>query len=128
MIILNMKTLVRLFFIFLGTVAVFVFYKTYGLSMLFLLAVGLLALKFVPALVLPIVLIAIMVHFTGDFSFMADSIVAILLVIPCSMIAYPVFEQREKMTDSQKEAHRKFYDNMDYVYENILRVLEGETV
>lgn len=93
MIILNMRTLVRLFFIFLGTVAVFVFYKTYGLSMLFLLAVGLLALKFVPALVLPIVLIAIMIHFTGDFSFMADSIVAILLVIPCSMIAYPVFEQ-----------------------------------
>ena len=44
------------------------------------------------------------------------------------VIGQSVFEQREKMTDSQKEAHRKFYDNMDYVYENILRVLEGETV
>lgn len=93
MIILNMKNLVRLFFIFLAAVAVFVFYKTYGLNMLFLLTVGLLALKFVPVLVLPIAIIAIMVHFTGDFSFIADSIVAIFLVIPCSMIAYPVFER-----------------------------------
>ena len=93
MIILNMKNLVRLFFIFLAAVAVFVFYKSYGLSMVLLLTVGLLALKFVPVLVLPIAIIAIMVHFTGDFSFIADSIVAILLAIPCSMIAYPVFER-----------------------------------
>lgn len=37
-----------------------------------------------------------------------------------------VFEQHEEMTANQKETHQKFYDNINYVYENILSVLEGE--
>lgn len=93
MIILNMRTLVRLLFFALAAMVVFVFYKTYGLSMLFLLIVGLLALKFVPALFLPVVIIAALVHFTGDFSFMADGIVGALLAIPCSLIVYPGLER-----------------------------------
>ncbi|MBW7797531.1 ParA family protein [Streptococcus thermophilus] len=42
------------------------------------------------------------------------------------VIGQSVFEQYENMTDSQKESHQKFYDNINYVYENILAVLEGE--
>lgn len=36
-------------------------------------------------------------------------------------------EQREHMTEKQKQDHQKFYDNIEYVYQNILTVLEGET-
>lgn len=30
------------------------------------------------------------------------------------------------MTPKQKQDHQKFYDNIEYVYQNILTVLEGE--
>lgn len=42
------------------------------------------------------------------------------------VISQSVFEQRDEMTANQKETHQKFYDNINYVYENILSVLEGE--
>ena len=42
------------------------------------------------------------------------------------VISQSVFEQREEMTANQQETHQKFYDNINYVYENILSVLEGE--
>lgn len=42
------------------------------------------------------------------------------------VISQSVFEQHEEMTANQKETHQKFYDNINYVYENILSVLEGE--
>ena len=42
------------------------------------------------------------------------------------VISQSVFEQHEDMTANQKETHQKFYDNINYVYENILNVLEGE--
>lgn len=48
--------------------------------MAFLLVIGLLALYFVPVLFLSIVLIAIGVHFTGDFSFIADSLWGLILI------------------------------------------------
>lgn len=45
-----------------------------------------------------------------------------------SLVIYQsVFEQREHMTDKQKQDHQKFYDNIEYVYQNILTVLERET-
>lgn len=44
------------------------------------------------------------------------------------VINQSVFEQREQMTDKQKLEHQKFYDNIEYVYKNILTVLEGEVV
>lgn len=43
------------------------------------------------------------------------------------VINQSVFEQREHMTEKQKQNHQKFYDNIEYVYQNILTVLEGET-
>lgn len=48
------------------------------------------------------------------------------LVAKSLVINQSVFEQREQMTAKQKQDHQKFYDNIEYVYENILTVLEGE--
>ncbi|MCU0081846.1 hypothetical protein [Streptococcus danieliae] len=55
-----------------GIATVVFFFQWIGISMAFLLVLGLLAMYFMPALVLPIALLAIGVHFTGDFSFVAD--------------------------------------------------------
>lgn len=75
MIFIDMKRVVYLVLLVIAAMAIFVFYKTYGLSLLFLLVIGLLALKFIPVLVLPILLVAIGVYFSGGFSFIADGIV-----------------------------------------------------
>lgn len=48
------------------------------------------------------------------------------LVAKSLVINQSVFEQREQMTAKQKQDHQKFYDNIEYVYENILTVLERE--
>lgn len=71
----SIKKLVQTFWWLIAAVALYVFYQSIGLMMSFLLVIGLLALRFAPALVLPIILIAIGVHFTGGFSFIADMIV-----------------------------------------------------
>lgn len=42
------------------------------------------------------------------------------------VVGQSVFEQKEQMTENQKTSHQKFYDNITYVYERILAVLEGE--
>lgn len=76
----SIKKLVQTFWWLIAVIAFYVFYKTIGLSMAFLLVIGLLALYFAPFLFLPIVLIAIGVHFTGDFSFIADSLWGLILV------------------------------------------------
>ena len=54
MIFVDIKRLVQLFFIFLGAIAVYMFYKTFGLSMVFIIVLGLAVLKFAPAF-LPVV-------------------------------------------------------------------------
>lgn len=71
----SLRKLIQTFWWLIAAIALYIFYQTIGLNMFFLLAVGLLALKFVPVLVLPILLIAIGVHFSGGFSFIADGIV-----------------------------------------------------
>ena len=38
-----------------------------------------------------------------------------------------VFEQYQQMTPKEQEKHQNFYDNITYVYQHILDVLEGET-
>ena len=48
------------------------------------------------------------------------------LVAKSLVINQSVFEQRESMSPNQKQDHQKFYDNIEYVYQNILTVLEGE--
>lgn len=71
----SLKKLLQTFWWLIAVIALYGFYQMIGLNMFFLLVIGLLALKYVPVLVLPIVLIAIGVHFSGSFSFIADSIV-----------------------------------------------------
>ncbi|MDG3136393.1 hypothetical protein [Streptococcus suis] len=70
----SLKKIIRTFWWLIGAMALYVLYQTIGLNMLFLLVVGLLALKFCPVLLLPILLIGVGIHFTGDFSFIADGI------------------------------------------------------
>lgn len=71
----SLKKFVQAFWWLIAAIALYVFYQSIGLNMFFLLVIGLLALKFVPALVLPILFIALGVYFSGGFSFMADLIV-----------------------------------------------------
>lgn len=71
----SIKKLVQTFWWLIAAMALYLFYQSIGLSMFVLLVLGLLALKFVPALVLPILFIALGVHFSGGFSFIADGIV-----------------------------------------------------
>lgn len=71
----SIKKLVQTFWWLIAAIALYVFYQSIGLNMFFLLVIGLLALKFVPALVLPIIIIALGVHFSGGFSFIADAII-----------------------------------------------------
>ncbi|MVX58971.1 hypothetical protein E5983_04830 [Streptococcus danieliae] len=68
------RALIKLMFLAFIGISIYILFQTIGLSMFFLLIVGLLAAKFVPGLVLPIILIAIGVHFTGGFSFIPDII------------------------------------------------------
>ena len=69
---ISIKKLVQTFWWLIAAIALYIFYQSIGLNMFFLLVIGLLALKFVPVLVLPIIIIAIGVHFSGGFSFIAD--------------------------------------------------------
>ncbi|WP_449453054.1 hypothetical protein [Streptococcus suis] len=71
----SLKKLVQTFWWLIAAIALYIFYQSIGLNMFFLIVIGLLALKFVPVLFLPILLIALGVHFTGSFSFIADGIV-----------------------------------------------------
>ncbi|SUN10628.1 Uncharacterised protein [Streptococcus agalactiae] len=71
----SLKKFVQTFWWLIAAIALYVFYQSIGLNMFFLLIIGLLALKFVPALVLPILFIALGVYFSGGFSFMADLII-----------------------------------------------------
>lgn len=110
MIFINMKQLVHLFFLFLLGIALFVFYKTFGLSMLFLLAVGLLALKFFPVLVLPILLIAIGVHFSGGFSFIADFLeigIVMIIGLPFTLITWLFIDEQIRAFKEAKKLKTK---------------------
>lgn len=78
MIFIDIKRLVQLFFVFIGAIAVYVFYKTFGLSMVFIIVLGLAILKFAPAFFPVVLLLYLGLHFTGGFSFIADGIVTAL--------------------------------------------------
>lgn len=87
----SLRKLLQTFWWLFAAIALYVFYKTVGLSMFFLIVLGLLALKFVPVLVLPLLLIAIGVHFTSDFSFIADILelgIVLVIGVPFCFLAY----------------------------------------
>lgn len=102
----SLKKLVQTFWWLIAAIAFYVFYKTIGLSMAFLLVIGLLALYFAPFLFLPIVLIAIGVHFTGDFSFIADTISSAFVLIIMGVIYLIVASEggRWAMKQAEKKA------------------------
>lgn len=86
----SLKKLVQTFWWLIAAIALYVFYQSIGVNMFFLLVIGLLALKFVPVLVLPILLIAVGVHFTGGFSFIADILefgMIVLIGLPFVLIS-----------------------------------------
>ena len=103
MIFIDIKRLVQLFFIFIGAIAIYVFYKTFGLSTVFIIVLGLAVLKFAPAFLPVVLLLYLGLHFTGDFSFIADGIVTILwsiILIPMAIFTIDMsksyFSKKEK--------------------------------
>lgn len=80
-ILISIKKLVQTFWWLIVAIALYIFYQSIGLNMFFLLVIGLLALKFVSVLVLPIIIIALGVHFSGGFSFIADFLETGILMI-----------------------------------------------
>ena len=102
MIFIDIKRLVQLFFIFIGAIAIYMFYKTFGL-MVFIVVLGLAVLKFAPAFLPVVLLLYLGLHFTGDFSFIADGIVTVLwsiILIPMGIATIEMsksyFSKKEK--------------------------------
>ena len=103
MIFIDIKRLVQLFFIFIGAIAIYVFYKTFGLSMVFIIVLGLAVLKFAPAFLPVVLLLYLGLHFTGGFSFIADGIMTVLwsiILIPMGIATIEMsksyFSKKEK--------------------------------
>lgn len=103
---ISIKKLVQTFWWLIAAIALYIFYQTIGLNMFFLLVIGLLALKFVPVLFLPILLIAVGVHFSGDFSFIADFLeagIVMIVGIPFVFITWMfINDQVNLLKDSNK--------------------------
>ncbi|EPX14762.1 MULTISPECIES: hypothetical protein [Streptococcus] len=102
----SLKKMVQTLWWLIVAIALYIFYQTIGLNMFFLLVIGLLALKFVPVLFLPILLIAVGVHFSGDFSFIADFLeagIVMIVGIPFVFITWMfINDQVNLLKDSNK--------------------------
>lgn len=103
---ISIRRLVKTFWLLVAAVALYIFYQSIGLNMFFLLVVGLLALKFVPVLVLPIILIAIGVHFSGGFSFIADAIVLGFWGLICLPICVGFMDSVRQTLEQRKKDKR----------------------
>ena len=108
MIFIDVKRFVQLFFIFIGAIAVYMFYKTFGISMVFIVVLGLAILKFAPAFLPVVLLLYFGLHFTGDFSFIADGIVTVLW----SIILIPMGIATIEMSKSYFFVRTKDYLNI----------------
>lgn len=73
-----------------GIATIVFFFQWIGINMAFMLVLGLLALYFVPALVLPILLLSVGVHFSGGFSFIADFL-SLLIGLFWMLMAYMAY-------------------------------------
>lgn len=106
----SIKKLVHTFLWFIAAIALYVFYQSIGLNMFFMLIIGLLALRFIPALVLPIIIIALGVHFSGGFSFIADFLEAgfvILIGFPFAIIVWLFIDERIRSFKEAKKLKNK---------------------
>ncbi|MFD3059900.1 hypothetical protein VWV84_04860 [Streptococcus agalactiae] len=110
----SLKKLVQTFWWLIAAMAIYIFYQTIGLNMFFLLVVGLLALKFVPVLVLPIIIIALGVHFSGGFSFIADFLeigIVMLIGFPFVFMTWLFIDEQIRAVKEAKKLkkHRAIY-------------------
>lgn len=85
-----------------GIATVVFFFQWIGISMAFMLVLGLLALYFAPALVLPIALLAVGVHFSGGFSFIADFL-SLLIGLFWMLMAYMAYSLIKEWIKEWKE-------------------------
>ncbi|MGT2753872.1 hypothetical protein [Streptococcus ovis] len=102
----SIKKLVQTLWWLIAAMALYVFYQTIGLNMFFLLVLGLLSLKFVPVLFLPILLIAVGVHFSGDFSFIADFLeagIVMIIGVPFVFIMWMFIDEQIKAFKEAKK-------------------------
>lgn len=99
----SIKKLVQTFWWLLVAIAFYIFLKTIGLSMAFLLTIGLLALYFAPALFVPILLIAIGVHFSGGFSFIPDLLTSAFWLIIMGVIFLIVSDNSRRLVKKAEE-------------------------
>lgn len=84
MFIFSFKRLWYLIFAAIAIAGLQIFYNQFGFSMLVLLIV--LALKFFPAAVIPIIIISLFVYLNNGFSFVADIIQFIFIGLPLSIV------------------------------------------
>ena len=107
MILIDSRKLFYLILIGIGIAALQVFYSSFGFTMLVFLIVGLLSLRFFPAAVLPIFILALLVNFSGGFSFIADTLelgFILILALPVLLIIWGILEHRtEKQIKKQWE-------------------------
>ncbi|KXU10329.1 hypothetical protein [Streptococcus gallolyticus] len=104
----SIKKLVQTFWWLIAAIAFYIFLKTIGLSMTFLLTIALLTLYFAPALFVPILLIAIGVHFSGDFSFIPDLFTSVFWLIVMGIIFLIVSGNSHRLVKrAEKEAIRQ---------------------
>lgn len=109
MIFVSIKQLVRTFWWLIVAIAAYLLFKTIGLSMTFLLVIGLLSLYFAPVLFVPIVLIALGVHFTGGFSFIPDLLTSAFWLIVMGFILVIISDShsRRAVKKAEEEAIRQ---------------------
>lgn len=106
----SIKKLVQTFWWLIAAIALYIFYQSIGLNMFFLLVIGLLALKFVPVLVLPIIIIALGVHFSGGFSFIADFLetgIVMLIGFPFVLVTWLFIDEQIRAFKEAKKLKTK---------------------
>ena len=86
MFIFSFKRLWYLIFAAIAIAGFQIFYNHFGFSMLVLLIIGLFALKFFQAAVIPILIVTLFVYLNNGFSFVADVIQFIFIGLPFSIV------------------------------------------
>ncbi|MCC9674551.1 hypothetical protein DAD66_05665 [Streptococcus agalactiae] len=102
----SIKKLIQTFWWLIAGIALYIFYQTIGLNMFFLLVIGLLALKFVPVLFLPVLLITLVVYFSGGFSFIADFLeagIVMIIGVPFVFITWMFIDEQIKVFKEAKK-------------------------
>ena len=113
MFIFSFKRLWYLIFAAIAIAGLQIFYNHFGFSMLVLLIVGLLALKFFPAAVIPIIVVSLFVYLNNGFSFVADIIQFIFIGLPVSIVMagllFPFAESCQSKIRRYKKKYKQEY-------------------